>query len=44
MVVSRDFCLTRRVRDPVGSWVAVEPKGTWLLSRISLGRFGAMLP
>ncbi|HWQ16639.1 MAG TPA: hypothetical protein VNL13_02275 [Sulfolobales archaeon] len=38
MVVSRDFCLAHRdLGIPMGSWVAVESKGTWLPSSFAPG-------
>jgi hypothetical protein len=44
-VSSRDFHLAHRgLGIPVGSWVAVEPNGTVLPSRLSPLRLGAGLP
>jgi hypothetical protein len=44
-VSSRDFHLVLRdLGIPMGSWVAVEPNGTGLPSRLSPRRLGALLP
>jgi len=44
-VSPRDFHLAHRdLGIPVGSWVALEPNGTGLPSRLSPPRLGALLP
>jgi len=46
MITPREFHLAQRARlaHPVGSWVAVEPNGTGLPSRVNPPRLGAVLP
>ncbi|MEM0471603.1 MAG: hypothetical protein QXX84_01755 [Sulfolobales archaeon] len=45
MVVSRDFCLAHRdPKIPMGSWAAVESKGTRLPSSLCPRWLGALLP
>jgi len=44
-VASRGFRLAHRdMGIPMGSWVAVEPNGTWLPSTGSPPGLGALLP